>query len=91
MAAWHLAQFNVAFLKAPIDAPETAEFVANLDPINAVAEAAPGFVWRLQDDAGNSTGIRVDPNPMLLVNASVWESIEALAEFIRTTLVDGGV
>ena len=54
---FHLAQCNIARLTAPIDAPETADFVAALDPINALAEASPGFVWRLQDDSGNATEI----------------------------------
>ena len=75
MTQWHLAQLNVARLRHPIDAPETSEFVANLDPINALADAAPGFVWRLQDDSGNATSIHPTPDPLFIVNLSVWESI----------------
>src|SRR6185503_11091105 len=59
--AWrmHLAQLNVARLLAPLDAPETAEFVAALAPVNALADAAAGFVWRLQADGGDATSIRI--------------------------------
>jgi len=77
-----LAQVNVARLRDPLDAPETAEFVAGLAPVNALADAAPGFVWRLQGEAGDATGIRVGADPMLIVNLSVWESIEALRAFV---------
>ncbi len=83
MTQWHLAQLNVARLHHPIDAPETSEFVANLDPINALADAAPGFVWRLQDDSGNATSILPTPDPLFIVNLSVWESIAALEDFVR--------
>jgi hypothetical protein len=48
--AWHFAQYNIARLHEPLDHPATAEFVANLDRVNAIAEASPGFVWRLTDD-----------------------------------------
>jgi hypothetical protein len=82
MSDWHIAQLNVARLRQPIDAPETAGFVANLDPVNAIADAAPGFVWRLQDDSGNATSIHTSADPLLIVNLSVWESIEALAAFV---------
>jgi hypothetical protein len=60
-------------------------FVAALEPVNALADAAPGFVWRLQTDAGDATAIRPFDDDTLLVNMSVWESIEALAEFVYGT------
>jgi hypothetical protein len=82
VSSHHLAQLNVARLHEPIDAPATAEFVAALDPINALADAAPGFVWRLQDDSGNATSILTTPDPLFIVNMSVWESIEALSDFV---------
>ncbi|MEL6288602.1 MAG: DUF3291 domain-containing protein, partial [Pseudomonadota bacterium] len=53
----HLAQLNIGHLRYPIDDPRIADFVANLDRINAVAERSPGFVWRFKDDTGNATGI----------------------------------
>lgn len=76
-----LAQCNVARLRAPLDSPLLADFVAGLEPVNALADAAPGFVWRLQTDQGDATAIRAFDDDMLLVNMSVWESVDALAEF----------
>ena len=58
MAAHHLAQVNVATLRAPLDGPELAGFVAQLEPINALADHSPGFVWRLQTEDGDATSIR---------------------------------
>ena len=81
-ARWHLAQLNVARAIEPLDSPRLAEFVAALEGVNALADAAPGFVWRLQGDDGDSTQIRVDPDPQLLVNMSVWTGPEALFEFV---------
>lgn len=85
MVMAQLAQLNVGRLLAPIDDPRTADFVAALDRINALAEASPGFVWRLQSDSGNATDIRVENDPMLIVNLSVWDSIETLFEFTYRT------
>ena len=70
MSAWHLAQINVGRLLAPIDAPETAEFVANLDRVNAIADASPGFVWRLVGEGGNATDIHAFDDPMMAINMS---------------------
>jgi hypothetical protein len=79
---FHLAQCNIVKLKAPLDSPVVAEFVAALDPINALADAAPGFVWRLKTDDGDATSIRVFDDDQILLNMSVWESIEALTEYV---------
>ena len=81
MSGHQLAQINVARLLAPIDAPETADFVAALAPVNARADAAPGFVWRLQTESGDATSVRVSDDPLLIVNLTVWESVEALEGF----------
>ena len=78
----HLAQVNVARLRAPLDAPELADFVAALDPVNALADAAPGFVWRLQTDEGDATSIRAFDDDMIIVNMSVWDGLEALRAFV---------
>jgi hypothetical protein len=59
-----------------------AEFVASLDPVNALADQAPGFVWRLQTDDGNSTAIRAFDDDRVIVNMSVWESIDQLTDFV---------
>ncbi len=80
-----LAQINVARLLAPIDSPELAEFVAQLEPINRLADTSPGFVWRLQSDDGDATSIRVFDDEMIIVNLTVWESIEALRAYAYTS------
>lgn len=83
---FHLAQVNIGRLLAPIDSDEIADFANNLEPINALAEAAPGFVWRLKDDSGNATGIEVvADDPLLILNMSVWESPDALSDFVYRT------
>jgi hypothetical protein len=76
--AFHLAQINIGRLVAPIDDPRLADFVALLDPVNALADAAPGFVWRLQTAEGNATTMAYTDDPLVIVNMSVWESLEAL-------------
>lgn len=82
MTQWHIAQLNVATAVAPLDSPELAEFMAALDGVNALAEASPGFVWRLKSDSGNATDIQYSGDPKFIVNMSVWQSVEALFEFV---------
>jgi hypothetical protein len=53
-----------------------------LEPVNALADASPGFVWRLQTDEGDATSIRPFDDERIIVNMSVWESIEALWSFV---------
>lgn len=77
----HLAQLNVATLRAPLDDSSITDFREGLDPVNAAGEAADGFVWRLQTDDGDATAIRVSDDPLSIVNLTVWESIEALRQF----------
>jgi hypothetical protein len=77
----HLAQLNIGRLRAPMDDPMIDDFRLNLPVINALAESSPGFVWRLQDEAGDATGIKPFGDELEIVNLTVWESIEALAEF----------
>jgi hypothetical protein len=76
----HLAQFNTATLRRPLDHPESASYVALLDETNARAEASPGFVWRHGIDARDSS-VQVYDDPLTLVNASVWESLTALRDY----------
>ena len=85
MPAFQLAQVNIARLRAPLDSPLLADFMANLEPINALAEVSPGFIWRLKDEAGNATGIPYSGDPAIIVNMSVWESVETLREFTYRT------
>lgn len=79
--ARELAQLNIARLKAPLDSPELADFVANLDRINALAESSPGFVWRLKDEAGNATAIESPWGPDVIVNMSTWRDAASLHAF----------
>jgi hypothetical protein len=81
MGTHQLAQCNIARLRAPLDSPTLAGFVAALEPINQLADRAPGFVWRLQTEEGDATAIRPFDDDLMLVNMSVWESIESLASF----------
>ena len=81
MAKFELAQMNVARLRAPLNSPQLADFVGALDRINAIADAAPGFMWRLQDDSGNATAL----HPMgedIIVNMSVWKDPKSLQAFV---------
>ena len=79
---WHVAQLNVGRLIAPTSSPQVADFMAALDGVNALADRAPGFVWRLQSGSGNATDILVSADAQFLVNMSVWESVEALFDFV---------
>ncbi len=81
MPAYHLAQLNIATLLAPLDSPQLAGFVANLERINALAEASPGFIWRLQDEAGDATAIRPFGDEVL-VNMSVWRDVQSLSDYV---------
>jgi hypothetical protein len=85
MSGWHIAQLNVGRILAPTDSPQLAEFMGRLDEINALADGSPGFVWRLKSDSGNATDIKVSEDPYLLVNMSVWATIESLFEFVYRT------
>jgi len=85
-----LAQVNIGRLRAPIDSTALAGFVAALDPVNAVADEAPGFIWRLQTEDGNATAIHAFEwdtagSAGVIINMSVWESVAALAGFVYCT------
>lgn len=82
MTKLHLAQVNIARMTAPLEDPAMAGFVAQLDKINALADRSPGFVWRLQTDAGNTTYLRPYEDDRMLFNMSVWESIEHLKRYV---------
>ena len=85
MQDWHLAQANIARAVAPMDDPAMADFMAQLDTINALAERSPGFVWRLKSDSGNATDIPVTDDPLEILNMSVWESADALFDYVYRT------
>ncbi len=81
----HLAEYNIARLRRPLDDEENAEFVAALGPVNAIAETTPGFVWRLTDDEGaSSTYVRIPEvdDPLVIVNLSVWTDVESLRHYV---------
>ena len=77
-----LAQLNVALPVGPLDGPALAGFMENLVAVNARADAAPGFVWRLQTEDGDATAIRPYDDDRVIINLSAWESVEALAAFV---------
>jgi hypothetical protein len=82
---FHLSEFNIARMKASLDDPLMAEFVRLLADVNAAADSSPGFVWRLQTDEGDATGIRAYDDPLML-NLSVWETVESLKEYTYRSL-----
>ncbi|MCP9964589.1 DUF3291 domain-containing protein [Actinomadura madurae] len=81
-ARYHLAQFNVATLHHPLDDPRMADFVALLEPVNALADGTPGFVWRLVEEGRPTPPGCVPPGEDVIINFSVWESSEALWDFV---------
>ena len=82
----HLAQLNVGRLLYPNDDPRVADFMNNLGLVNGLAERSKGFVWRLKGDSGNATNIKTYDDPQMIVNMSVWESVEALERFVWQTI-----
>jgi hypothetical protein len=78
----HLAQINIARMRAPLESPVMADFVALLDEINALAEASPGFVWRLKGEGNDATSLRPFDDDFIIVNMSVWQSIEELRAYV---------
>jgi hypothetical protein len=79
---WHLAQVNIAMMRFPLESREMAGFVSALEPINALADRSPGFVWRLQTEQGDATALRVFQDNRILINMSLWASIEALRGYV---------
>ena len=79
---FHVAQVNVARMREPLDRPSMQAFVDGLEPINSLADASPGFVWRLQTDDGDATALRVFDDDMIIVNMSVWDLGRAI--FVRS-------
>ncbi|MCI0541425.1 MAG: DUF3291 domain-containing protein [Verrucomicrobiales bacterium] len=86
MNDYHVAQVNVAKMKAPLDSPIMADFVDALDEVNALADRSPGFVWRFQTASGNAVEFRAYEDPLVLFNLSVWQSIDALKDYTYKSL-----
>ncbi len=82
MSHYHLAQLNVSELRAPLDSPQLADFVSQLGPINELADRSPGFVWRLAAPGGNDATTLRPYGDGIIVNFSLWESYEALWDFV---------
>lgn len=85
MTRYHIAQVNIGRVKAPADSPIMAGFYNRLDEINALADRSAGFVWRLQTPAGNATYLRPYDDDRILINMSVWESVESLKTYVYKT------
>lgn len=78
---FHLAHINIARMRGDWEDPVMAEFFARLDAVNAIAEASPGFVWRLQAEDDAVLALRVFRDRLILFNVSVWQSLESLRAF----------
>lgn len=86
MSSTHqIAQINIGRTVAPLDSPELSGFVNRLVEINALADRSPGFVWRLQTESGDATSLQPFDDPRIIVNMSVWETLEALHDYVYRT------
>jgi hypothetical protein len=81
-----LAQINIARMLAPLDSPTMHDFVNNLDRINQLADGHPGFIWRLKGEEDNAMAIRAFENDFLVINMSVWASMEDLHSYVYKTV-----
>jgi len=79
---WQIAQINIGRLVAPEGDARVQPFFDALDHVNAMAEGAPGFVWRLQSETGDATDLQPTPDPLMIVNMSVWTDTDALFAFV---------
>jgi heme-degrading monooxygenase HmoA len=91
MTDHHLAQVNIGRFRLPVEHPANADFMNALDHVNALAEASPGFVWRLKGEGNNATDLKPYDDPNIAVNMSVWESVDALAAFVYRNMDHRGV
>lgn len=89
--SYHLAQVNIARFRKPAEDPVNADFMGNLDRVNALAEASPGFVWRLTGDGNDAIDLKAFDDPNIAINLSVWDGIDALAAFVYRNLDHRGV
>ena len=89
MSEYYIAQINIAHMRAPLTDPIMEDFVAQLAPINALADQSPGFIWRLQSEDGDATSIKVYDDDMIIINLTVWESVDALREYVYKSAHQG--
>ena len=80
--SYHLAQINIARFILPAEDPANADFVANLDRVNALAEAHPGFIWRLVGAGNSAVDVRPFDDPNLAINMSVWADLDSLLDYV---------
>ncbi|HEY1897136.1 MAG TPA: DUF3291 domain-containing protein [Terracidiphilus sp.] len=85
MPPYQVAQVNIGRIRAELDDPIMAGFVNRLDEINALADASPGFVWRLKTNEGNATYFRPFGDERTLLNMSVWQDIDSLRHYVYQT------
>jgi Domain of unknown function (DUF3291) len=82
----HLAELNIGRLLHPLDDPRMADFADNLDRVNEIADRSEGFVWRLKSDSGNATSIQAFDDPRIIINISLWESVDVLERYVWQTV-----
>jgi hypothetical protein len=82
VAKYHVAQVNIGLPLEPLTSARLAQFVAALEPINALADGSPGFVWRMQTEDGDATAVRGFGDDRIIVNMSVWQSVETLGQYV---------
>ena len=85
IGGFQLAQINIGRLRAPTDSPATQGFMDNLDRVNSLAEAQPGFVCRFTGDGNNAADVKAFDKPLMILNMSVWRDVESLAAFVYRT------
>ncbi len=79
---FHLAVFNIGRPVAALDSAQLRDFMDGLDPINALAEQAPGFVWRYTADGTNNATAARPIDDQIIVNFGVWDSRQHLWDFV---------
>lgn len=85
----HLAQLNVGRLIAPVDDPRVADFVNNIDRVNALGKRSPGFVWMMEGSGAPGTGnteTKIAGDPLFISNLTVWEDVNSLETFVFNTV-----
>ena len=80
--AYHLAQLNIARFSLPKEHPDNSEFIDNLDRVNTIAEAQPGFIWRLIGDGNDALDLQAFDDPQVISNMSLWTGLESLGAFV---------
>ncbi|MDB5666050.1 DUF3291 domain-containing protein [Cypionkella sp.] len=89
LPGYHLAELNVGRLLAPTDDPRVAEFMGALDRVNGLGKRMPGFVWMMEgsgEPGVGNTEAKLDGDPQFVSNLTVWDSAEALENFVFGTV-----